>query len=475
MNNKFNTKYSPELIESKWYKSWLKNNLFKWDNSSNKKTFSIQLPPPNVTGSLHMGHAYQQTLMDILIRFNKMIGNDINWVVGTDHAGIATQIVVERQLARKGINSKKLSRNDFVEKIWDWKNESGNNILNQMQRIGVAANWNFADENNSGQGYFTMDSSLNNSVLEAFVKLYNDGLIYKGKRLVNWDTKLQTALSDLEVENIEKESRIWTILYEFKNEPGGLEIATTRPETLLGDSAVAVNPNDKRFKHHIGKEVRVPIINKYVKIVGDEYVDEEFGTGCLKITPAHDFNDFELGKKHNLEFINIFNKDGTIISSIDQLNQLDRFDARKKILELLEKNSLLINTKKYITKLPYSVRTNTIIEPILTEQWFLKMENLASRAISKVKSGDIKFFPKNWENTYFNWLDNIQDWCISRQLVWGHRIPVWYDKNGEIYCAKNKKELLELCSSKNIDVNQFLKKLMFWILGFHLHLSPLAL
>jgi len=454
MNDKFNTKYSPELIESKWYKSWLQNDLFKWNNSSNKKTFSIQLPPPNVTGSLHMGHAYQQTLMDILIRYNKMIGNDINWIVGTDHAGIATQIIVERQLAQKGINSKELTREDFIKKIWDWKNESGNTILNQMQRIGVAANWNFADENKSSQGYFTMDTSLNRSVIEAFVKLYNDGLIYKGKRLVNWDIKLQTALSDLEVESIEKESKIWTILYEFKNEPGGLEIATTRPETLLGDSAVAVNPDDKRFKHHIGKEVKVPIVNKYVKVIGDKYVDEDFGTGCLKITPAHDFNDFELGKKHNLEFINIFSKDGTIISSIDEFNKLNRFDARKKILQFLEKNSLLIKTQKYITKLPYSVRTNTIIEPMLTEQWFLKMDDLASRAISKVKSGDIKFFPKNWENTYFNWLNNIQDWCISRQLVWGHRIPVWYDRNGEILCAKNKKELLELCSSKKIDFNE---------------------
>ena len=299
-----------------------------------------------------------------------------------------------------------------------------------------------------------MDSSLNKSVNEAFVKLYNDGLIYKGKRLVNWDIKLQTALSDLEVESIEKESKIWTILYEFKNEPGGLEIATTRPETLLGDSAVAVNPNDKRFKHHIGKEVKVPIVNKYVKIIGDEYVDQEFGTGCLKITPAHDFNDFELGKKHNLEFINIFNKDGTIVSSIVSLDQLDRFDARKKILQLLEKNNLLIDTKKYKNKLPYSVRTNTIIEPILTEQWFLKMNDLASRAISMVKNGDIKFFPKSWENTYFNWLNNIQDWCISRQLVWGHRIPVWYDKNGDIFCAKNKENYLKLCSSKKIDFNE---------------------
>ena len=454
MNNKFSTKYSPELIESKWYELWLKNDLFKWDNSSNKKTFSIQLPPPNVTGSLHMGHAYQQTLMDILIRFNKMIGNDINWIVGTDHAGIATQIVVERKLERKGISSKKLTREDFIQKIWDWKNDSGNTILNQMQRIGVAANWNFADENNNHRGYFTMDTSLNKSVIEAFVKLYHDGLIYKGKRLVNWDIQLQTALSDLEVENIEKESNIWTILYEFKNEPGGLEIATTRPETLLGDSAVAVNPNDNRFKHHIGKEVRVPIINKYVKIIGDEYVDQEFGTGCLKITPAHDFNDFELGKKHNLEFISILSKKGTMISSINELNRLDRFDARKKILQLLKKNNLLISTKKHINKLPYSVRTNTIIEPILTEQWFLKMGDLATLAISKVKNGDIKFFPKNWENTYFNWLENIQDWCISRQLVWGHRIPVWYDKNGEIYCAKNKKELADICLSKNINFNE---------------------
>jgi valyl-tRNA synthetase len=458
MNNKFDTRYSPEKIESKWYESWVKNDLFKWNNSSNKKTFSIQLPPPNVTGSLHMGHAYQQTLMDILIRFNKMIGNDINWIVGTDHAGIATQIVVERQLEKKGINSKKLNREDFIKKIWDWKNESGNTILNQMQRIGVAANWNFADEKNNSQGYFTMDNSLNSCVMEAFVKLYNDGLIYKGKRLVNWDIKLQTALSDLEVESIEKQSNIWTILYEFKNETGGLEIATTRPETLLGDSAVAVNPNDKRFKQHIGKEVKVPIINKFVKIIGDEYVDEEFGTGCLKITPAHDFNDFELGKKHNLEFINIFRKNGTIISSISELNQMDRFDARKKILQLLKKNNLLISSKKYVTKLPYSSRTNTLIEPILTEQWFLKMDNLASKAISKVKSGDIKFFPKNWENTYFNWLNNIQDWCISRQLVWGHRIPVWYDKSGNIYCAKNKNELLELCLSKNIDFNELFQE-----------------
>jgi len=454
MNDKFNTKYSPELIESKWYKSWLKNDLFKWNNSSKKNTFSIQLPPPNVTGSLHMGHAYQQTLMDILIRFNKMIGNDINWIVGTDHAGIATQIVVERQLALKGINSKELTREDFIKKIWNWKTESGNTILNQMQRIGVASNWNFADQNNKSQGYFTMDSSLSKSVNEAFFKLYNDGLIYKGKRLVNWDIQLQTALSDLEVESLEKESNLWTILYEFKNEPGGLEIATTRPETLLGDSAVAVNPNDKRFKIHIGKEVKVPIVNKYVKIIGDGYVDQEFGTGCLKITPAHDFNDFQLGKKHDLEFINIFNKDGTIISSIGTLNQLDRFDARQKILHLLEENNLLINTKKYLTKLPYSSRTNTIIEPMLTEQWFLKMEDLASRAISKVKNGDIKFFPKNWENTYYNWLDNIQDWCISRQLVWGHRIPVWYDKQGNIFCAKNKKDLLEICSRKNIDFDE---------------------
>ncbi len=441
--------FSPPTIEEKWYSHWESNDYFSVDLKSTKPSFCIQLPPPNVTGTLHMGHAYQQTLMDILVRYHRMKGFNTNWVVGTDHAGIATQIVVERQVEADGESKSALGREAFLKKVWDWKKQSGSFITQQMRRLGASANWAYADTEKSNAGYFTMDGKMSKSVIEVFVQLYEKGLIYRGKRLVNWDPILQTAVSDLEVESQEESGKIWEIKYRINNSSKALTVATTRPETLLGDTAVAVSPTDNRYTDLVGKEVVIPITNRLVPIIADDYVDPKFGTGCVKITPAHDFNDYEMGLRHNLEMINIFTPDGKINDNCPKILQgLPREKARKKVLELLTEKGLLVSEKKHLLKIPRSGRTSTIIEPMLTDQWFIKMESMATKAKKAVQDRKIKFVPKNWENTYFHWLDNIKDWCISRQLWWGHQIPAWHDGEGNTFVARNEAEAYEKARAK---------------------------
>ena len=441
--------FEPSEIEAKWYQFWETNNLFDIGKSlkgatreTSRAPYCIQLPPPNVTGTLHMGHAFQQTLMDCLIRYQRMDGKDTNWIVGTDHAGIATQIVVERQLGMAGIDRKQLGRKAFLEKVWGWKEKSGSTITKQMRRIGASANWNFASCDGHNAGYFTMDKNMSNAVTEVFLRLYEQGLIYKGNRLVNWDPKLCTAVSDLEVENSETDGSIWEIRYSSKSENDfSLVVATTRPETMLGDVAIAVHPDDTRYTKFIGKLVRIPLTDRYIPVIQDNYVDPEFGTGCVKITPAHDFNDFEVGQRHQLTPINVLELDGTINGNAPEKYQgLDRFIARKLILADLEQSGELIGVKPHKLKIPKSGRTGEIVEPLLTNQWFVKTEPLAKRALKVVSDGDIKFYPEHWTSTYNHWLENIQDWCISRQLWWGHRIPAWYGVNGEIFVARNEEQ-----------------------------------
>jgi valyl-tRNA synthetase len=441
--------FEPNEIEEKWYQIWESNNLFDIEKSlkdgpeeTTKAPYCIQLPPPNVTGTLHMGHAFQQTLMDCLIRYHRMKGEDTNWIVGTDHAGIATQIVVERQLSAAGLDRKKLGRQEFIEKVWDWKEKSGSTITRQMRRIGASANWNFASCDGHKAGYFTMDKNMSNAVTEVFLRLYEQGLIYKGNRLVNWDPKLCTAVSDLEVENTDTDGSIWEIRYSSEDtDDFNLVVATTRPETMLGDVAIAVHPNDKRYTKFIGRSVRVPLTDRFIPVIQDEYVDPEFGTGCVKITPAHDFNDFEVGQRHRLTPINILELDGTINRNApEKYRGLDRFVARKLILADLEESGELIGVKPHKLKIPKSGRTGEIVEPLLTDQWFVKTEPLAKRALEVVSNGEIKFYPEHWTSTYNHWLENIQDWCISRQLWWGHRIPAWYGVNDEIFVARDEAE-----------------------------------
>jgi valyl-tRNA synthetase len=441
--------FEPREIEEKWYQFWETNNLFDGEGSlkntsreTSRAPYCIQLPPPNVTGTLHMGHAFQQTLMDCLIRYHRMEGKETNWIVGTDHAGIATQIVVERQLSAAGIDRKTLGRQDFIKKVWDWKEESGSTITKQMRRIGASANWNLASCDGHNAGYFTMDKNMSNAVTEVFLRLYDQGLIYKGNRLVNWDPKLCTAVSDLEVENTETDGSIWEICYSSESEDDfTLVVATTRPETMLGDVAIAVHPDDTRYAKFIGRLVRIPLTDRYIPVIQDEYVDPEFGTGCVKITPAHDFNDFEVGQRHGLTPINILELDGTINQNApEKYRGLDRFAARKLILADLEQSGELIGVKPHKLKIPKSGRTGEIVEPLLTDQWFVKTEPLAKRALKVVCDGEIKFYPEHWTSTYNHWLENIQDWCISRQLWWGHRIPAWYGVNGEIFVARDEEQ-----------------------------------
>ncbi len=437
--------YNPSSIEQKWYKLWEEKGLFAVEVNPKRKNFCIQLPPPNVTGNLHMGHAFQQTLMDILIRYHRMKGYNANWIVGTDHAGIATQIVVERQLELMGQDRESLGRKNFLNKVWEWKQKSGSRITEQMRRIGASANWNYASNDNAHSGYFTMDEKMSSAVRKVFVELYKNGLIYRGKRLVNWDPELQTAVSDLEVESEEESGMIWEIKYRLKGSQKNLVIATTRPETLLGDTAIAVSPSDERYKNLIGSEVIVPIVNRSVKVIADDYVDPEFGTGCVKITPGHDFNDYEIGLRHNLDMINILSLDGKLNKNCpEKYRDLSREDGRKKILEHLAHEGALVSEKPHQLKIPRSGRTGTVIEPMLTDQWFLKMEQLADSARKVVKEDKVEFVPRNWENTYFHWLDNIKDWCISRQLWWGHQIPAWHTADGKIYVAESSEEAFKM-------------------------------
>jgi len=447
--------FNPSSIESKWYAFWEDQGYYQCGVDDNiQENFSILLPPPNVTGTLHMGHGFNQTLMDSLTRYHRMRGVNTLWQPGTDHAGIATQIVVERQLEQNSISRYDLGREKFIDKVWEWKEESGGKITKQMRRLGTSPDWK--------RERFTMDQGLSETVNEVFVKLYQDGLIYRGKRLVNWDVKLQTAVSDLEVIQEEENGYLWHIAYPLANNPKEkLIVATTRPETMLGDVAVMVHPDDKRYKKLIGQKVMLPLVNREIPIIADDYVDMEFGTGVVKVTPAHDFNDYEVGKRHELEMITIMTLDGFINEFGGEFKGLERFEARKQIVAKLKEQELLVKTEDYRLKIPRGDRTNVVIEPLLTDQWFVAMSkplggelSISEEALRVVKSGEVKFFPENWVNTYNQWLENIQDWCISRQLWWGHQIPAWYGPNDEIIVAKNKSEAEKIASEKNIDGSQ---------------------
>ena len=439
--------YNPELIEQKYRDLWETGDLFSSKtNSSSENAFSIVLPPPNVTGSLHMGHAFQHTIMDVFTRYNRSKGNQTLWQPGTDHAGIATQMVVERQLGLENISRHDLGRDKFTEKVWDWKSQSGGTITSQMRRLGASVDWE--------RERFTMDESLSKAVKKVFIDLYNEGLIYRGKRLVNWDPVLLTAVSDLEVISKEENGFLWHIKYQVADSEEILIVATTRPETMLGDSAVAVHPEDQRYQHLVGKFIKLPLSDRKIPIIADDYVDMEFGTGCVKITPAHDFNDYEIGQRHNLEIINVLTDNAAInLNAPTKYQGLDRFEARKAIVNDLEKQKLIEKIDPHTLMVPRGDRTNSIIEPYMTDQWFVKVKPLAEPAIDAVKNGSIRFVPENWEKTYFNWMENIEDWCISRQIWWGHRIPAWYDKEGNYYVADSIEEAQEQ-AGKNAELTQ---------------------
>ena len=461
--------YQPHAIERQWYQTWEEKGYFKPAGEGNP--YCIMIPPPNVTGSLHMGHGFNNAVMDALIRYRRMRGDDTLWQVGTDHAGIATQMVVERQLAAQNISRHDLGREQFLEKVWEWKEQSGGTITRQIRRLGSSVDWT--------RERFTMDDGLSTAVQEAFVRLYEDRLIYRGKRLVNWDPKLHTAISDLEVENHDEKGHLWNLRYPLADGATTAEgknylvVATTRPETMLGDSAVAVHPEDERYKSLIGKFVLLPLVNRLIPIVADDYVDREFGTGCVKITPAHDFNDYEVGKRHNLPLINvldknaailaqaqIFNLDGSVNNELDnalpaQFANLDRYEARKQIVAAFEAGGLLEKIDDHGLKVPRGDRSGVVIEPWLTDQWYVSTKPLAEPAIAAVEDGRIQFVPKQYENMYFSWMRDIQDWCISRQLWWGHRIPAWYDASGKVYVGRNETEVRSKYNLNNeVKLNQ---------------------
>ncbi|HAU93550.1 MAG TPA: valine--tRNA ligase [Alteromonas sp.] len=428
--------YEPQSIEKQCYQRWESEGLFKakGDEAPTGNPYCILLPPPNVTGSLHMGHGFQQTIMDVLTRYHRMKGDNTLWQVGTDHAGIATQMVVERQLNAEGKTRHDLGREAFIDKIWEWKEHSGGTITSQMRRLGTSPDWD--------REVFTMDENLSKAVTEVFVRLHDDGLIYRGKRLVNWDPVLHTAVSDLEVLNEEEAGHMWHMRYPLADGSGSIVVATTRPETMLGDTAVAVHPEDERYQDYIGKEIRLPITGRLIPIIADDYVDPEFGTGCVKITPAHDFNDYDMGKRHGLPMINIFTPDAKVNDEAPEAYQgLDRFDARKAIVAQLEEDGVLVKIDDHKLKVPRGDRTGAVIEPYLTDQWYVAIEELAKPAIEAVESGEIRFVPENWNKTYYQWMHNIQDWCISRQLWWGHRIPAWYDNEGNVYVGRTEDEV----------------------------------
>ncbi|HEY9018956.1 valine--tRNA ligase [Thiomicrospira sp.] len=426
--------FDPKTIETKWYQTWENAGYFAPNQDSDHDPYCIMIPPPNVTGSLHMGHAFQDTIMDTLIRLNRMQGKPTLWQPGTDHAGIATQMVVERQLAAKGLSRHDVGREKFIDEIWKWKAESGGTITKQLRRLGASPDWS--------RERFTMDDGLSNAVKEVFVKLHEEGLIYRGKRLVNWDPVLHTAVSDLEVISEEEQGSLWHMRYPLTDGSGHLVVATTRPETMLGDQAVAVHPEDERYQALIGKTITLPLVGREIPIIADDYVDPEFGTGCVKITPAHDFNDYEMGKRHNLPMLNIFTQDAAINEEAPEKYQgLDRFAARKQIIADLEALGLMEKIEPHKLMVPRGDRTHAVIEPLLTDQWYVAVQELAKPAIDAVKNGDIEFVPKNWENTYFEWMNNIQDWCISRQIWWGHRIPAWYDDQGGVYVGRDEAEV----------------------------------
>ncbi|AXA65832.1 valine--tRNA ligase [Pseudomonas oryzihabitans] len=447
--------YQPHAIETSWYQTWERQGHFAPQGSG--EPYTIMIPPPNVTGSLHMGHGFNNAIMDALIRFRRMQGRNTLWQPGTDHAGIATQMLVERRIGAEGLSRHDLGREKFLEKVWEWKNESGGNISRQIRRLGSSVDWS--------RERFTMDEGLSEAVKEAFVRLHEDGLIYRGKRLVNWDTKLHTAISDLEVESHDEKGHLWHLRYPLADGARTAEgmdhlvVATTRPETLLGDAAVAVHPEDPRYKDLIGQYVELPLVGRRIPIVGDDYCDPEFGTGCVKITPAHDFNDYEVGKRHNLPLINIFDADAAVLPGAQVFNLdgsvngmfdatlpaayagLDRFEARKRIVADLEAAGRLEKIDDHALKVPKGDRSGTVIEPWLTDQWYVSTKPLAEKAIAVVESGEVQFVPKQYENMYFSWMRDIQDWCISRQLWWGHRIPAWYDQAGNVYVGRDEAEV----------------------------------
>ncbi|HBA08197.1 MAG TPA: valine--tRNA ligase, partial [Methylotenera mobilis] len=455
-NKELAKSFDPKTIESKWYEFWEGQGYYAAGlDTAKQDNFCILLPPPNVTGTLHMGHGFNQTLMDALTRYHRMRGDNTLWQPGTDHAGIATQIVVERQLDAQGVSRHDLGREKFLEKVWEWKEYSGGTITKQMRRLGTSPDWS--------RERFTMDEGLNQTVTKTFVRLYNEGLIYRGKRLVNWDVKLGTAVSDLEVVQEEEDGFMWHINYPLADGAGHLTVATTRPETMLGDVAVMVHPEDERYKHLIGQHVKLPLCGREIPIIADDYVDLEFGTGVVKVTPAHDFNDNMVGQRHGLDKIVILNlqgfvpaaaevwaADGSISPAIEMpanLIGLERFAARKQVVADLEAQGYLVKAEKHKLKVPRGDRTNVVIEPMLTDQWFVAMskpaadgKSITQKALDVVASGEIKFYPENWVNTYNQWLNNIQDWCISRQLWWGHQIPAWYSDDGKVYVAHDEAE-----------------------------------
>ena len=429
-------RFDAKSIELKWYEKWLKSGAFASNSSSSKKPYVIMMPPPNVTGSLHIGHALTFTIQDILIRFHRMQGFDVLWQPGTDHAGIATQMVVERELAKSKITRHDLGRDKFIEKVWEWKDQSGGTITNQLRALGASPDWE--------KERFTMDDGLSKAVNYVFVKLYKEGLVYRDKRLVNWDPKLLTAISDLEVEQRETNGKFWFFNYPIQGSDEFLTIATTRPETMLGDTAVAVNPNDERYKHLKGKNVLLPIINRIIPIIFDDYSDPTKGTGAVKITPAHDFNDFEVGKRHGLQVINILNADATINENgTEEFQGLDRFEARHKIIEKLKSLNLFVKEENITHTVPHGDRSNVIVEPWLMDQWYVDAKKLALPAIKAVEEGNTTFIPQSWDKTYYEWMRNIQPWCVSRQLWWGHRIPAWFGPDNKVFVESNEQAALD--------------------------------
>jgi len=438
--------YRPQDIEQQWYQTWEEKGYFKPANND-ADPYCIVIPPPNVTGSLHMGHGFQEAIMDALVRYHRMKGNNTLWQVGTDHAGIATQMVVERLLEADGISRHDLGREKFIEKVWEWKEESGGTITRQLRRLGTSPDWS--------RERFTMDDGFYDAVQEAFIRLYEDDLIYRGKRLVNWDPKLHTAISDLEVISEEEDGNLWHFKYPLSDGSGHLTVATTRPETMLGDTAVAVHPEDERYQHLIGKTITLPLTHREIPIIADDYVDRDFGSGCVKITPAHDFNDYEIGQRHNLEMINIFDNNAQLNGNVPECYQgQDRFDVRKLVVADLDELGLLEKVNDHKLKVPRGDRSGVVIEPYLTDQWYVKAAPLAKKAIIAVEDGDIQFVPKQYENMYFSWMRDIQDWCISRQLWWGHRIPAWYDDKGNVYVGRSEQDVREKHSLGTIKLTQ---------------------
>ncbi len=435
--------FNPTAIESRWAEAWESQGLYQPHSQSNATPYAITLPPPNVTGTLHMGHGFQMTLMDALIRRKRMQGCNTLWQPGTDHAGIATQMVVEREIAREKLTRHDLGREPFLKRVWEWKAQSGSTITSQVRRLGASLDWT--------RERFSMDDNLSHATQQAFIQLHKDGLIYRGKRLVNWDPKLQTAISDLEVINKESQGSLWHIRYPLSDQSGHLTVATTRPETLLGDTAVAVHPEDERYQALIGKTVDLPLTNRKITIIGDDEVDREFGTGCVKITPAHDFNDHQMGKRHELDLINIMTLDGHLNDNAPSAYQgLERFAARKQIVSDLEQAGLLEKIEPHTLQVPTGDRSGVVIEPMLTDQWFIDAKTLAQPAIDAVNQGDLRFTPANWSKTYLQWLDNIEDWCVSRQLWWGHRIPAWFDDTGNVYVGESEAAVRE---EHHLDLN----------------------